>query len=117
MLYHSSLPNFPKIKNLPTGIVNPSYSIHAQDEAVKDIYNIIILPCEIDMSEIEIFEVEIINDEIVKIAFRMEYDEIFDLCVAMNLDKKFTVKTVWLNEISDNHYTLDESKYDNRKVK
>jgi hypothetical protein len=35
--------------------------------------------------------------------------------VAMKLDKKFTVKTVWLNEAGDTHIILDKGKYENGK--
>jgi len=109
MLYHKNT-GMPEVKISQTKI-KPRYSIHAQDEAVKDIYNIIELPYEINLADADIFEVETNGKKIVKIAFRVEYDEIFDLCFAMLIPSN-RVKTVWLNEKIDNHDTLDKTKYD-----
>ena len=119
MLFHSNFPGFPEI-SLNDKVINPRYTIHAQNEAMKDIYNVIELPYEIATDEIKIFEAKISNTgNIEKIAFRVNYtpDDYFDLCMVMLLDGKNTIKTVWLNAKNDKHNTLDADKYDNGRVK
>ena len=47
---------------------------------------------------------------IIKVLARLPYDAQYDILVAFIPDRSF-VKTGWLNDKNDNHYTLDESKY------
>ena len=60
------------------------------------------------------FEVEVENGKVIKIVVRTSYDSIKDVSIAI-LFKTFDgipfVKTAWLNNKSDAHYTLDTSKY------
>ena len=47
-----------------------------------------------------------------KIAFRYGYDATNDLCVVMAFNGRFpTILTVWLNEKTDIHRTLNRSQY------
>jgi len=51
------------------------------------------------------------TNEVVKVGFRIIYDRYKDLCVVVSVDKKAI--TFWFNDASDEHITLDKSKYNN----
>ncbi len=52
------------------------------------------------------------NGKIIKILVRLEYNDKFDLCLAIiPIEKQARIKTGWLNSRSDNHRTLDITKY------
>jgi hypothetical protein len=109
-LYHKDI-YLPKL-NIENKNFEPSYTFHAMQAAETDRYGIIELPAEMNLSEVEIFEIEV--DEfgnLIKVVFRMPYNFQFDLCVAM-LVNNCKVKTVWLNDKTDKHNTLDKSKYE-----
>ena len=56
------------------------------------------------------FEIATNNDgKVIKCAIRMPFDDYRDLCVVFGKNK---IITCWFNSNSDNHFTLDESKYD-----
>jgi hypothetical protein len=109
MLYHKNT-GMPKIEIQKTKI-KPRYSIHAMDSAENDFYDIIELPAVVDLANADIFEIETDNKKIVKIAFRIAYNEEFDLCIAMLIPSN-KVKTVWLNSVDDQHETLKKERYD-----
>lgn len=61
----------------------------------------------------QIIEIEY-ADGIQKIVTRIpdRYNRANDICFAIRIEGwTATVKTVWVNRHSDNHYTIDESKY------
>lgn len=49
------------------------------------------------------------NGKVIKCCIRVPFDEYRDLCVVFGKNK---IITCWFNSNSDNHLTLDESKYD-----
>lgn len=86
------------------------YSAHAREAAQNDRYGTLTLPAIISTQEAEVIEVEVSNGKPVKALLRMRHDDTRDLCVVILLDT-CVVKTVWANERTDSHNTLDTSKY------
>lgn len=91
-------------------------------EIVKNLANNPIKPFEIELSK-GYKETGIKGFFISKIVIRTSYDEMRDVIIpiALNYVKgKITtsdclIKTAWLNYKTDQHYTLDESKYLSKK--
>jgi len=109
-LYHKDLGNFPTL-NVANVDVTPRYTLHAHNAAETDRYGIIELPATINLSKSTIIEIEVgAHETIEKVVARMDYDDEFDLCMAIIPDG-LVVKTVWLNCKDDEHFTLDSSKY------
>ena len=112
-LYHFEL-------GIPASILNAlvsktfdklTYSRHAKLACVSDRYGKIMKPpFSVSLTDKNIIEVEAINGSASKVLARLPYNEQYDILVAFFPESKF-VKTVWLNDRNDNHYTLDASKY------
>lgn len=111
MLFHYKL-GLPKIINTNFGIMELTYGYHALKESTQDRYGLINLPKSIDTSKAKVIEIEADNRYAKKVLYRIPYNEKLDLMLAIIPYKKF-VKTVWINEKTDNHLTLDKSKYCN----
>jgi hypothetical protein len=88
------------IKNVD---VQLRYSPHSLEQAqVKGIED---LPDFINFTQVEIVEMEVANGRPFKVLARQPYDGRYDL-VHVILLSGMVVKTVWLNQRSDNHKTL-----------
>lgn len=103
-------------KILPFGIRKLEYTGHAKRAGHTDRYGFVTLPDSVDLSKAYIFEAEEKEKgKISKFAFRLstrpEFDTVF---VAMPENGSLIIKTVWINVKSDNHATLDKSKYANQ---
>jgi len=61
------------------------------------------------LKENEIFEYYSINDKIQKVCYRLNYSNVSDLIIVIGEFKQ--IITIYLNEKSDNHYTLKEYLY------
>jgi hypothetical protein len=112
-LYNSAQKDFPQeICTIGEITLSPNYSIHAQNAAEKDRYGCIVLPSLVKFSGKDIFEVELTDGSISKIVIRIPYeeDDYYDICLVLEYTSR-VIKTVWLNEATDNHVTLDLSKY------
>jgi len=107
MLYHAEI-GFPKV-NLWSGCLSLSYSIHALQAANSDRYGHMALPSTLDIAAAQIIEIEVESSKVVKTLYRISYSDRLDICLAV-LANGF-VKTVWFNEKTDKHFTLDVSKY------
>lgn len=111
MIYNSSLPNFPQaVRNIPSKTFNPKYSSHAVEASGNDRYGKINLPSTVTFSGKDIFEIEIENGRAIKFGIRVNYNEQYDLVLIVKEDSGI-VKTVWLNDKSDNHQTLNKKRY------
>jgi len=113
MLFHSSLPNFPRLI-IPDKKIKLDYSSRHVDTRAweKNIRN---LPESVNFRDAEIFEIETDNTgKLVKVCIRIAYNNNYDLCMPILVDG-FIVKTVWLNSKNDSHVTLDITKYENGK--
>ena len=100
--------------NLKDQTVPVRYTIHAMNEACNDPYaDEIVMPAEINLAKVDIFEIGVERGEVAKVAFRMDYDVEFDLCMVVTIPE-LRVKTLWLNCKDDDHNTLDPTRYEQR---
>lgn len=110
MLYHRDvyMPAF----DLPQGTLRLVYGAHARLQATNKV--ITFLPTSIRTDCAKVIEVE--TDQTGqprKVVYRVPLTFEKDLCLAVivNEGNPFFVKTVWVNDSSDLHGTLDRSKY------
>ena len=111
-LYHKDI-GFPNIK-LPEGTYElKKYSQHALRAAKDDRYGIAKeLPKSIDIAQVDLVEIQVENNSVVKAVVRADYNAELDLVIVfMPQAYDNFVKTVWLNEKSDQHKTLQRWKY------
>ena len=69
---------------------------------------------QINKVKYDLIEVEEINNSIVKFVVRVPYSNTKNMCIVFARDintRILTVKSIWLNDKSDKHKTLDKSKY------
>ena len=70
------------------------------------------LPLFIDFNDADIVEIEAEKGVVKKVLCRFPYDEEFDIVLPILLTPEGKLaKTVWLNSKTDDHPTLDFSKY------
>ena len=111
-LFHKDI-GFPNVK-LPEGIYEiKRYSQHALRAAQDDRYGEARrLPTTIDMSQVDLVEIEVENNKVIKAVVRTHYDDKLDLIIVfMPEHYQNLVKTVWFNEKTDQHRTLQHWKY------
>lgn len=110
-LYHAEV-FMPKLA-LPKGKINLQYTTHAMNAAKNDRYGTIALPEQLDTSKATVIEVETNQQkQTVKVLYRVQLDAKRDLCLAVLVTG--IVKTVWVNQRSDKHKTLQKGKYATR---
>ena len=113
MLYHTDIfvPSNIRAQVRRTGKVAPIYSPHAIDQSVE---RKVVLPSVIDFTKCEPFEIETKRDgTIIKVGYRTRYQHApkSDLIVIIHPSNNF-VRTAWVNQIDDQHATLDVSIYE-----
>jgi len=113
MLYHVEV-GMPKTLALPHGTLSLAYSHHARTAAAFDRYGDVseFLPATLDTREAQVIEVE--TDDMghtVKVVYRLDYDDEVDMVLAVAVDGRAFVKTMWLNLKNDSHCTLDRARY------
>lgn len=96
-------------------IIPLTFSKHAQDSCLNDRYGQIHPPKEICFDKDSVFEIEITDKLITKIVIRVAHDYT-DLIIVMipeftKISKQFFVKTLWRNQKTDNHATLNAGRY------
>ena len=116
-LFHYEL-GFPvPEEKLPKGVRKLIYTNHAMEEALADKYGTMDVPQSMDLSKMKLIEMGIENNRINKYVYRGPYDKDSSLDVIVvaipetDPNKPWRVKTVWFNEATDTHRTLDRSKY------
>lgn len=88
------------------------FTRHAQHACRTDRYGYIIPPTQIAPQRAQVVEVEAANGKVNKVVARLPYNQQFDIVVVyMPEQETGIVKTLWLNEKSDRHSTLNRSKY------
>lgn len=112
MKYHTDIYMPEEAKRLEFAMLL-RYSQHAREAASDDRYGKIDLPKVFDSRKATLIEAVIESGRVVKALYRMDYDNLHDLCmvIAMRGDQ---VLTVWLNRKDDEHRTLDRSQYARR---
>ena len=113
-LYHSKI-YIPVELKIPLGKLYVRYSDHALNEAERErkfrrLKNIF-LHKNIYVESENVVEIEVNNNVVIKVLYRIPYDDNYDLLLAVNFPNGL-VKTVWLNSIHDNHESLNKEKYE-----
>ena len=112
VLYHKDI-GFPDDIRLPQGfnpVMRLSYGSHARREAMEDKYGHIRLPHRIDLRKGQTIEIGVTGKMVTKMVVRFSYDETRDIVLVI-IPKTGFVKTVWFNLKTDQHKTLDHTKY------
>lgn len=112
ILYHKDI-GFPDDIHLPPGfnpVMQLNYGSHARREAMEDKYGEIKLPHRIDIRKGETIEIGVTGKTVTKMVVRFSYDQTRDIVLVIMPRGNF-VKTVWFNLKTDQHKTLDHSKY------
>lgn len=112
VLYHKDK-GFPDNIDMPRGfnpVVNLNYGGHAKMEALKDKYGQMHLPHRVDVRKGETIEIGVTGRTVTKLVLRFSYDAEKDIIIVLMPESSF-VKTVWFNLKSDQHKTLDLSRY------
>lgn len=101
--------------------MNPRFRLiltnHAKREIKEDRFGSFNVP-EFIPGSFELIEVEQINGKSTKFVLRFSYDNLRDVVIVLREGRKggyYTVVTAWSNLKTDNHNTLDISKYDDVK--
>lgn len=117
-LYHTEI----RLPEIPAGwfLGHPLrlvYSRHAQEAFVQDRYlnSTMRPPLTINFTRNNVVEVEVLSGKVHKLVVRIPFSVRYDLVLAVVQDDysadTLRVKTVWLNDRTDIHSTLDRSKY------
>jgi len=114
-LYHMEL-GFPSTFVKPSGRKELDYGSHAMSATLDDRYGRIPVLNSINVDKLQMVElgVDSGSGRVSKIVYRGHLDEERDMCIVVipkPPGQKWFVKTVWINLRSDQHRTLDESKY------
>ena len=103
---------------LPEGVQQPSeahplvYSQHAKHEAGREAARGHVIELPHQLPAYRLVEVQILGHVAVKWVVRVRVNDTQDLVLVLqNNEAHYLVRTVWVNEASDNHKTLDRSKY------
>ena len=105
--YHYQI-GLPRHYRVNYGEVRLKYSTHAITRAMEKAFN---LPTAIDTSKAKVIEMEDEAGKLVKVLYRVPYNETHDMLLAVMPNEGFFVKTAWLNSKKDTHKTLDRSQY------
>jgi len=110
MLYHKQL-GLPQVAASLFGrSFRLNYGHHAKHACLNDRYGLISAPpFVVTVNEFNLIELECDKNIITKFVIRLPYDAKFDVVLAIQPDG--FVRTIWKNEKSDLHFTLDKSKY------
>ena len=111
-LYHKDI-GFPEGIKMPDGfnpVIRLRYGNHARQEAFEEKYGVLNLPQMIDIRKADVFEMGVTGRTVTKIVCRIPHDDQNDIILAIMPDSGF-VKTVWANRKTDQHKTLNRSRY------
>ena len=112
-LYHCDL-GFPSGLYWPNGLYPLKFGVHAVQAADHD--NIYPLPAYVDTRKSTPIEIGIEDGKIVKILYRIPLDNRKDLCIVVDTRRPvWYVITVWTNDRTDRHRTLNKSRYERVK--
>lgn len=108
-LYHKSI-GFPRGFRHPTARVGLCYSRHAAEQCDRRL--VPKLQC-VTLSRFDVIEIEVENNRVIKMLIRGTLDMHNDIVLAVmpRNERGWLVKTSWVNAKSDNHSTLDISRY------
>lgn len=109
-LYHYKL-GIPRNLVTKFGLINLNYGLHALERAYEKAGKNFPVPKKLNTDTASVIEVETNpNGELIKVLYRIRYNAREDLCIVI-IPWTWKVKTVWLNDVDDKHYTLNERPY------
>lgn len=106
MLFHRDI-YFPAQLKCPQGKFVLKYGSHAKQRAAL---NAIPIPTILDTAQAVVIEAELVHNKVVKILYRLAYDSMRDILLAVDVEHWF-IKTIWANRKNDTHKTLNRSAY------
>lgn len=107
-IYHSKI-GFPRSYRRPVGTMALNASRHAEQRGND--WGVII-PTSINMRDAKVFEIGMECGKLTKIAVRTSYDSQSDICLVIGIrNGRYSIITLWLNAVDDEHYTLNFSRY------
>lgn len=113
-LYHPKV-FMPAWFKAPQERVALKWSNHAVRAGMNDRYGVIPVFKTLPLSQFEVVEIAAANNECTKLVVRGRFDNerdvVFVLIPPFEPGRPYFVKTVWFNLNSDQHKTLDRSKY------
>jgi len=111
-LYHSDI-RLPDGFTKPTARVELVWTRHADAARTDDRYGQIPRFANVPLSMFDVIEVGVEAGKVSKMLVRGHYSADIDVCFVLIPCKtdKWIVKTVWQNERTDVHRTLDRSRY------
>lgn len=109
-LWHADI-RLPECAALPSMRVGLRWSRHAKHAAQTDRYGVIPEFADIPLMPFDVVEVETDGDVVVKWVIRGHFDSERDVVFVLMPGDVWFVKTVWFNLRSDQHATLDASRY------
>jgi len=114
--YHKKLyfPDIEKIKALNSQLnsYNWQYSKHALDNIKYrhiDYIKVLNFIKDLKLDYNNIFEYYIKDNNIIKVCYRIKFDNISDLILVLSQNKK--IITIYFNNANDKHYTLKKELY------
>jgi hypothetical protein len=117
MLYHYQLGIPAHVRNnLPCGRYRLAYTDHAKRAARSDRYGPFdMLPSHVNTERAWVIEVEAGEDGVAtKVLYRVALSSRLHICLAVRPQgREFVVKTVWGQEVGDDHSTLRKERYAN----
>lgn len=110
LLWHSEI-RLPNGFVAPTGKVELEYTAHAAQACKDDRYGEIRQFKTLNLARFSVVEVETVNGDVTKLVIRGQYNDRYDVVLAVIPGNVYVVKTAWLNSRYDRHATLDARKY------
>ena len=116
--YHKKIyfPHVKKLKEFNASLNSQTwqYSNHALDRInqqidFREIRNLLTDINVQELNETNIFEYYVDNENIDRVCYRVSYSNLRDIILVIGRCKKLI--TVYLNDVNDNHMTLNESLY------
>lgn len=108
-LYHKEIWMPPSIRALHGVTMALNFTVHAQKAAEEDRYGLIKIPSHITFDGSDVVEAEENEGKVTKLVIRLPYDISRDVIYVVTSDR--TLKTVWTNQKSDVHASLNRSRY------
>lgn len=109
-LYHYKL-GIPSYLQTRYGVILLNYGKHSLEKAFERAGKTFKVPVRLDTDKAQVIEVESNEKrEVVKVVYRIKFNHKEDLCIVV-MPWTWKVKTVWLNDVDDKHYTLNEHPY------
>ena len=119
LLFHRDIgiPDYAKRQLAALPVLQLGYTHHAQRACLDDKNGSVFCPPALYKFKVKnLIEVEVINGTVTKFVVRLEFEPDRDLVLVIQVDaycpRQGFVRTLWTNLKTDQHNTLDASKYD-----